>query len=49
VTIGGIHGKIVDLNERTVLLAVDGAKIRVERTAINPGGQVDEQELQNRG
>jgi preprotein translocase subunit YajC len=49
VTIGGIHGKIVDMNERTVLLAVDGAKIRVERTAINPGGQVDEQELQNRG
>jgi len=49
VTIGGIHGKIVDLNERTVLLAIDGAKMRVERTAISPVGHADEQELQNRG
>ena len=47
VTIGGIHGKIVDMNDRTVLLQIDGAKIRVERTAINPGGQADEQELQS--
>jgi hypothetical protein len=36
------------MNDRTVLLQIDGAKIRVERTAINPGGQVDEQELQSR-
>ena len=31
VSIGGIHGKVVDMNERTVLIQVDGAKIRIEK------------------
>ena len=39
VTIGGIHGKVVDMNERTVLIQVDGAKIRVEKNALNPAGE----------
>lgn len=35
VTIGGIHGKVVELNDRTVLLEVDSnVRIRVERSAI---------------
>jgi preprotein translocase subunit YajC len=37
VTIGGIHGKVVDMNERTVLLQVDGAKIRMEKTCLESG------------
>ena len=36
VTIGGIHGKIKDLNETTAMIETDGgAKMRIERTAIS--------------
>ena len=35
VTIGGIHGKIVDVKETTVLVSVDSnVKIEVEKSAI---------------
>ena len=43
VTIGGIHGKVVDMNERTVLLQVEGAKMRIEKSALNPGGDASEE------
>ena len=49
VTIGGIHGKVVEMNAKTALLQIDGAKIRVELTAINPGGEADAEEMQRRG
>ena len=49
VTIGGLHGKVVDLNAKTALLQIDGAKIRVELTALNPAGEVDAEEMQRRG
>lgn len=36
VTIGGIHGKVVSINENTVTLEVDkGAKLKVEKTSIS--------------
>ena len=36
VTIGGIHGKVVELSDTTVLLEVDnGVKLLFERTAIS--------------
>lgn len=36
VTIGGIHGKVVDSDENTVTLDVDrGTKITFERTAVS--------------
>ncbi len=35
ITIGGIHGTIIGIQETTVLLAIDGgAKIKIEKTAI---------------
>lgn len=35
ITIGGVHGKILQLDEKTVLLEVDeGVKLRYERAAI---------------
>jgi preprotein translocase subunit YajC len=35
VTIGGVHGKILSLDDKTVLLEVDeGVKLRYERAAI---------------
>ena len=45
VTIGGIHGKVVDMNDRTVLLQIDGAKIRVEKSALNPAGEASEEDI----
>ena len=36
VTIGGIHGKIKDINEATIMLETDGgAKMRIEKSAIS--------------
>ena len=35
VTIGGMHGKVVEVSEKTVLLEVaDGVKMRFEKSAI---------------
>lgn len=34
VTIGGIHGKILEVNESTVLVNSEGSKIRFEKSAI---------------
>jgi preprotein translocase subunit YajC len=36
VTIGGLHGKIADMDEATFLLEVDkGVMIRIERTSVS--------------
>jgi preprotein translocase subunit YajC len=36
VTIGGIHGRIREINDTTVMLETDGgAKMRVEKTALS--------------
>jgi preprotein translocase subunit YajC len=34
VTIGGIHGKILEMADATVLINSDGSKIRIEKSAI---------------
>jgi preprotein translocase subunit YajC len=34
VTIGGIHGKILEVAESTVLISSEGTKIRLEKSAI---------------
>jgi preprotein translocase subunit YajC len=36
VTIGGIHGRIVDVNETTFMIEVDtNTKLRIEKTAVS--------------
>ncbi len=36
VTIGGMHGKIADIEERTILIEVDGnVKLRFEKSSIS--------------
>ncbi|MFM2208126.1 MAG: preprotein translocase subunit YajC [Bacteroidota bacterium] len=36
VTIGGIHGKIVEVNEKTLLIEIDSnVKVRCERSAVS--------------
>jgi len=40
VTIGGIHGKILEISDSTILLDCEGStKIRVEKSAISSGNQ----------
>ena len=34
VTIGGVHGKILELAETTILISSDGTKIRFDKSAI---------------
>jgi preprotein translocase subunit YajC len=35
VTIGGLHGKILEVTDTTVLLNCDGTKLRFEKNAIS--------------
>ncbi len=35
VTIGGIHGKILEVAESTILIATDSGKIRLEKSAVS--------------
>jgi preprotein translocase subunit YajC len=46
VTIGGVHGRVAEIEGSTVVLLVESGKIRVELNAINPSGTVSEQDLQ---
>lgn len=35
VTIGGIHGKILEVTDTTVLISTEGGKMRVDKSAIS--------------
>jgi preprotein translocase subunit YajC len=35
VTIGGIHGKILEITDSTVLISSEGTKLRFEKSAIS--------------
>lgn len=35
ITIGGIHAKIVELNETTLLIESEGTRLRIDRTAVS--------------
>jgi preprotein translocase subunit YajC len=35
VTIGGIHGKVLEVSESTILISVDSGKIRVDKSAVS--------------
>jgi preprotein translocase subunit YajC len=35
VTIGGIHGKILEVGDTTVLISSEGTKLRFEKSAIS--------------
>ena len=48
VTIGGVHGKVLEINDTTVLLSVESGKMRVEKSAVSAQGMSDEQELTKR-
>jgi preprotein translocase subunit YajC len=46
VTIGGIHGKVLEMHDTTVLIQVETGKLRVEKSAISPSAKTEERELQ---
>jgi preprotein translocase subunit YajC len=35
VTIGGIHGKVLEITDTTVLINSEGSKIRIEKSAVS--------------
>lgn len=44
VTIGGIHGKVLEIADTSILLSCEGSsKIRVEKSAVSTGA--DEQQM----
>lgn len=45
VTIGGIHGKVVEVQGNVVVLDTGSAKLRIEKSAISPDGSANEQEI----
>ncbi len=45
ITIGGIHGKIVEVQERTFIIEVEGQnKLKIERSAVSMDGRANIQE-----
>ncbi len=36
VTIGGIHGKVLEITDTTILISSDGTKLRLEKSSISP-------------
>lgn len=36
VTVGGIHGKILEITDTTVLISSDGTKLRIEKSSLSP-------------
>lgn len=39
VTIGGIHGKILEVTDTTVLISTEGTKLRVDKTAVSTSSE----------
>lgn len=48
VTIGGIHGKVVEVQDKVVVVDTGGTKLRIEKSAISPDGNVNEQDFANK-
>jgi preprotein translocase subunit YajC len=44
ITIGGLHGKIVEVRDTTFIIEVEGTRLKVEKSAIASGepGQAEE-------
>jgi preprotein translocase subunit YajC len=46
VTIGGLHGKVVSVSEKTVVLEFESGKARIDKTALSATGSAETQELE---
>jgi preprotein translocase subunit YajC len=45
VTIGGLHGRILEVADTTVLIDAGGAKLRFEKSALSSTSKVEENEI----
>ena len=48
VTIGGVHGKVVSISDLTVVLELESGKVRIDKAAVSPTGNSDEQDIQQK-
>ena len=49
VTIGGIHGKILEARDTTFIIEVEGGtRLKIEKSAVAMGGVVEEQLAENK-
>mgnify|MGYP001158915459 FL=1 len=49
VTVGGIHGKVLDVNDKTATLQVAKGEIRVDLAGISSDGAADGEAIKNAG
>jgi preprotein translocase subunit YajC len=42
VTVGGIHGKVVEVDATTVVIGLDQGRMRIEKAALSPDKTVSE-------
>ncbi len=40
VTLSGIHGRVKDMDEETVVLELENGKVRVDKAALSPSGKM---------
>ena len=46
VTIGGLHGKVISVSDKTVVVELESGKARVDKSALSPTGSAESQELE---
>ena len=42
-TLGGIHGKIVEVGDTFVVMSIDQGRMRIEKAGVSPTKQVEPQ------
>ena len=42
-TLGGIHGKVVEIGETDIVIAIDQGRLRIEKAGISPNKQIEPQ------
>jgi preprotein translocase subunit YajC len=46
VTIGGLHGRVLEIDDTSVVISIEQGKVRVEKSALSANQGVNEQDLQ---
>ncbi len=48
VTIGGLHGRVLEIEDTTVLVSIETGKVRIEKSALSASAQASEQDVAQR-
>jgi preprotein translocase subunit YajC len=46
VTIGGLHGRVLEIEDTSVVISIEQGKVRVEKSALSATQGVNEQDIQ---